>query len=190
MLAIAVVGVLLPVPMAFDIIIVTVLMASGLPPLFSMVLLYALGLFSVYSFFIVWQTFHLKLAFDLAFVIVFLNISEGLAAHKYAKLKGGKDVELHRTALSGPNPKSPEQLTFPSNSELNSYQSSSNSLKETTRTPELYKTFPQEQVTVDYLPFNTTENVGEKKGIVFKRRTVKEVGLSVYLSFDFFLTKS
>jgi hypothetical protein len=73
MLAIAVVGVLLPVPMAFDIIIVTVLMASGLPPLFSMVLLYALGLFSVYSFFIVWQTFHLKLAFDLAFVIVFFK---------------------------------------------------------------------------------------------------------------------
>lgn len=116
--------------------------------------------------------------------LFFFSIGGGLAAHKYAKLKGGKDAELYRTAFSGPNPKSPEQLTFPSNSELHSYQSISNSLKETTQTPELYKTFPQEQVTVDYLPFNTTETGGEKKGIVFKRRTGKEVGLSVDLSFD------
>jgi uncharacterized membrane protein YraQ (UPF0718 family) len=53
MSAIAIVGLLLPVPMAFDLIVVAVLMATGIEPLYAMVLLFTLGSFSVYSFFIV-----------------------------------------------------------------------------------------------------------------------------------------
>lgn len=184
MLAIAVVGVLLPVPMAFDIIVVSVLMAAGLPPLFAMVLLFTLGSFSIYSFFIVWQTFRLKLALSLAFVIILLSVGGGLVAHKYGKMKGREDAELYRTALSSSNPKAPTQLYFPSNSELRSHKSISNSIKDIIRTPAEFKSFPHEQVTIEYLPFNKNETKDEKKGIIFKRRTGKEVGLSVDLSFD------
>lgn len=184
MLAIAVVGVLLPVPMAFDIIVVSVLMASGLPPLFAMVLLFTLGSFSIYSFFIVWQTFRLKLALSLAFVIVFLSIGGGLVAHKYGKIKGREDAELYRTALSSEHPKAPTKILFPSNQAILSYEKISSSIADKSRAPEVFKSFPNEGVIVEYLPFFKAENSSEKNGIAFKRRTGKELGLSMDLSFD------
>ena len=53
--AVAVIGVFLPVPIAFDVVIVSLLIANGVPVLFSMTLLFVLGIFSVYPFMILWR---------------------------------------------------------------------------------------------------------------------------------------
>ena len=54
-IAVAIIGVFLPVPIAFDVVIVSLLIASGVPVLFSMTLLFVLGVFSVYPFMILWR---------------------------------------------------------------------------------------------------------------------------------------
>ena len=47
----SVVGLFLPVPMAFDVIVVAILLEAGLPIEYGMILLFTLGIFSVYPFF-------------------------------------------------------------------------------------------------------------------------------------------
>ena len=56
LLLVALVGIFLPVPIAFDIVVVAVLVSAGAPMLYSMTLLFVLGIFSIYPFFIVWNT--------------------------------------------------------------------------------------------------------------------------------------
>jgi uncharacterized membrane protein YraQ (UPF0718 family) len=50
------VGLILPVPMAFDVVLTNALYAAGLPPNVAMVLLLSLGIYSLYSFMITWQS--------------------------------------------------------------------------------------------------------------------------------------
>ncbi|HEY0194281.1 MAG TPA: FG-GAP-like repeat-containing protein [Kofleriaceae bacterium] len=52
----ATIGLILPVPMAFDVVLTNALFAAGLPPSVAMVLLLSLGVFSIYSFMITWQS--------------------------------------------------------------------------------------------------------------------------------------
>ena len=49
----ALIGVFMPVPITFDVIIVSVLMATGMPVMYGMTLLFTLGIYSIYSYMIV-----------------------------------------------------------------------------------------------------------------------------------------
>ena len=49
---VALLGLFLPVPIAFDVVICTALLAAGVPPGYVMALLFTLGIFSIYSGFI------------------------------------------------------------------------------------------------------------------------------------------
>ena len=62
MLALSIFGALLPSPMAFDIILSSVLLQAGVPIQYVAVFLFTLGSFSIYAFFIIWRSVSLRLA--------------------------------------------------------------------------------------------------------------------------------
>jgi len=77
---VALIGVFLPVPIAFDIVLTAVLVAAGAPMIYSMIFLFTLGIFSVYPFFIIWNTISRKVAVVLSLVIMCLGIAGGFIA--------------------------------------------------------------------------------------------------------------
>ena len=77
---VALVGIFLPVPVAFDVILVAVLISSGAPMIYSMTLLFTLGIFSIYPFFIVWNTISRRVAIVLTVVLVMIGVAGGIVA--------------------------------------------------------------------------------------------------------------
>ena len=81
MMGIAILGTFLPVPITFDIIVVAVLMAAGMPVKYAMVLLFTLGIFSIYSTQIVWSYISRRTAVVLFAVVAVLGVAAGVVAH-------------------------------------------------------------------------------------------------------------
>jgi uncharacterized membrane protein YraQ (UPF0718 family) len=77
---VAVIGVFLPVPVAFDVVLVAVLVSAGAPVIYSMTLLFTLGIFSIYPFFIVWNSISARVALVLSVVLVVLGMIGGVIA--------------------------------------------------------------------------------------------------------------
>lgn len=81
MALLALIGAFLPVPMAFDVIVVAVLYQSGFPADYAMVLLFTLGIFSIYSFSIVWRTMGVALAAGLFVLVASAGVVSGVVAY-------------------------------------------------------------------------------------------------------------
>jgi uncharacterized membrane protein YraQ (UPF0718 family) len=79
---VALVGIFLPVPVAFDLVVVAVLISAGVPMIYSMTLLFTLGIFSIYPFFIVWNTISRRVAVVLTAVLVVMGIGGGIVAEE------------------------------------------------------------------------------------------------------------
>jgi uncharacterized membrane protein YraQ (UPF0718 family) len=77
---VALVGIFLPVPVAFDVVLVAVLISAGAPVIYSMTLLFTLGMFSIYPFFIVWRTISPRVAVVITVVLVVMGIAGGYVA--------------------------------------------------------------------------------------------------------------
>ncbi|MEL7186378.1 MAG: permease [Pseudomonadota bacterium] len=77
---IGLIGIFLPVPVAFDIVVVAILVAAGAPVIYSMTLLFTLGIFSIYPFFIVWRTISPRVAVVTTVVLVVMGIVGGYVA--------------------------------------------------------------------------------------------------------------
>ena len=77
---VALVGVFLPVPVAFDVVLVAVLISAGAPVIYSMTLLFTLGIFSIYPFFIVRNTISMRVAVVLTAVLVVIGVIGGVVA--------------------------------------------------------------------------------------------------------------
>ena len=77
----AVIGILLPVPITFDVAIVAALMAAGLSVGMATALLFTLGIFSVYAFFIVGQTMSWRLSAAVMVALAGLGAMTGAGAH-------------------------------------------------------------------------------------------------------------
>jgi len=77
---VALVGIFLPVPVAFDVVLVAVLISAGAPVIYSMTLLFTLGMFSIYPFFIVWRTISPRVAVVVTAVLVVMGIAGGYVA--------------------------------------------------------------------------------------------------------------
>jgi uncharacterized membrane protein YraQ (UPF0718 family) len=77
---VALVGIFLPVPVAFDIVLVAVLVSAGAPMIYSMTLLFTLGIFSVYPFFIIWNTISVRVAAALTAMLVVIGVIGGVVA--------------------------------------------------------------------------------------------------------------
>ncbi len=88
-------GTFLPVPIAFDVIVVAILITAGMPVKYGMVLLFTLGIFSVYSFHIVWRYISKPMAVLIFAAIAVLGIVAGITAH-YVSLW---DEARQRTAM-------------------------------------------------------------------------------------------
>jgi uncharacterized membrane protein YraQ (UPF0718 family) len=79
---VALVGIFLPVPVAFDVVLVAVLVSAGAPVVYSMTLLFTLGIFSIYPFFIVWNTISPRVAIVVTSVLVVMGIGGGYVAER------------------------------------------------------------------------------------------------------------
>lgn len=79
-------GIFLPVPMTFDLLIVAILMAAGMPIHYAMALLFTLGIFSIYSFTVVWNDMSRRAAVLLPVSLVILGVLGGIGALKYDEM--------------------------------------------------------------------------------------------------------
>ena len=79
----AIVGTILPVPIGFDVVASGALLGSGLDTGFVMALLFTLGIFSIYSFFIVAGVISTRAAVLLGIVVVMLGSLSGIGVHYY-----------------------------------------------------------------------------------------------------------
>lgn len=80
MLAVALVGVFLPCPIAFDIIVASALLTIGVPVAYVMALLITLGTYSIYPLMIIWKSVSPKVALTLLLVVALLGMGAGLIA--------------------------------------------------------------------------------------------------------------
>jgi uncharacterized membrane protein YraQ (UPF0718 family) len=96
LIALAVFGVFLPVPMAFDVVMVVMLMGLGIPTSFAMVLLLTLGSYSFYSYIIVAKAFSHPTALIITLAVTLSAIVAGLLAPRLQQL----DRDLHVSMLA------------------------------------------------------------------------------------------
>ncbi|WP_209348184.1 FG-GAP-like repeat-containing protein [Pontixanthobacter sp. CEM42] len=97
MVGIAVLGIVLPVPIAFDVILAVILVNAGWPVKYAMTLMFALGCFSIYSYMIVGRAVSWKIASGMMASLAGLAVVCGVAANyadKYVVL------ETHRANIS------------------------------------------------------------------------------------------
>lgn len=93
-LLVALVGTFLPVPIAFDVVMAGALLSSGLAPGFVMALVFTLGIFSVYSFFIVARAISLRAAVLISLVVVILGVVAGGGAQSYHQWQSDRALKL------------------------------------------------------------------------------------------------
>ena len=94
LLVVALVGVFLPVPIGFDVVMAGALLASGLEQGYVMALLFTLGSFSVYSFMIVAQSVGLRAAWLLGGTIALLGALAGLGAQNWHEYQTDRALKM------------------------------------------------------------------------------------------------
>ncbi len=77
---IASVGIFLPVPIAFDVMIVAILFGAGMPPHYAMALLFTLGIYSIYPFTVIWKDVSKQIAVTMLVVLTLFGVVSGLMA--------------------------------------------------------------------------------------------------------------
>lgn len=80
---VALVGVFLPVPIAFDVVVTAALLAAGLPIIYVMILLVTMGTYSIYSCMILWTSISKRVAVMLYISVAILGIISGFAVDTY-----------------------------------------------------------------------------------------------------------
>lgn len=93
-LCVALIGTFLPVPITFDIIAVVILMSLGLAPMYSMILLFTLGTFSIYPYLIIHKNISKKIANALLISVIGLGIVSGLVAQYFADRSASKQEDI------------------------------------------------------------------------------------------------
>jgi uncharacterized membrane protein YraQ (UPF0718 family) len=92
--AVAAFGLFLPVPMAFDVLMTVTLLASGLHARYAMVLLFTLGIYSIYPCLVVARSHSWRLASGLAGALLILGMASGAVAHYCDKYQSNRNQEL------------------------------------------------------------------------------------------------
>ncbi len=81
LLLIAAIGVFLPVPIAFDVLIVNILISSGLNIGLASTLLFSLGIFSIYPALIIGRSVSIKLSLLFFVAVMIVAVAAGLITH-------------------------------------------------------------------------------------------------------------
>ena len=97
---IALFGLFLPVPIAFDVVICATLLAAGMPVREVMALLFTLGIYSVYSFAIIGRAVSWKVSIVLATAILVMAMGVSGSAHYFEKWKETRIERLYRESFS------------------------------------------------------------------------------------------
>lgn len=92
-------GVLLPVPMTFDLIIVTILLSSGLGVPYATTLLITLGSFSIYPFFIIFKDISKKIAIGILIAVILAGSAGGFSSFYLQRYIYGKQFITHFDTL-------------------------------------------------------------------------------------------
>ncbi len=99
-------GTLMPLPIAFDLMLAQAMMMSGFSPAFVTTLVFTFGTFSIYSALIIYRTFSFFLAVKL-FVIVFaIGIGLGYASNSFLEYKHVKWLAQYDRIIEAPKNKS------------------------------------------------------------------------------------
>jgi len=93
-LFIAFLGTLLTVPMAFDVIVVHLFMEIGMSPAVGMVLLFTLGMYSVFPYMVIFKTMSRKLATTIFCIVMVLGVCGGYIARAYDDYKTKKIISI------------------------------------------------------------------------------------------------
>lgn len=112
----ALIGVFLPVPMAFDIILTHALYQQGLPVGIVLTLLCTLGIFSVYSFSIVWTSASPRWAANIFGGLVVMGLLVGLIGqplHNLFYVRGNVDEFVALRAKAKPAQSAPDTSVVP-----------------------------------------------------------------------------
>ncbi|MFK7940752.1 MAG: FG-GAP-like repeat-containing protein [Roseovarius sp.] len=94
LIVIALIGVVLPVPIAFDVVMTGALLGLGLSHGYVMALLFTLGTFSIYSFLIVAGSVGLRAAWMLTLCVAILGALAGGAAEAYHRWQSDRALEM------------------------------------------------------------------------------------------------
>jgi uncharacterized membrane protein YraQ (UPF0718 family) len=169
LLLIALVGTFLPVPIAFDVVITGALLAGGLGIGYVMVLLFTLGIFSIYSFFIIAQSISVRAALLLSVVVILFGASSGIGANSWHKWQSQKALEL-LTQPAAANDINIPKTALPTNSSVQSTRAGSNLVSEAGT------------VSVSRQIFADKSPRGEK---AFTHREAHQIGIDKPLEFSF-----
>ena len=102
LLSVAALAVFLPVPMAFNVIIVMALLSSGLHPGLGMVLLIGLGAYSIYPATVIARYISVPLSLALAGVVAVAAMASGLVVGQYFEQRGAAEDEALVSGLTQP----------------------------------------------------------------------------------------
>ncbi len=91
---VALLGVIAPVPIGFDVVLSGALLNGGVDQGYVMILLFSLGIFSIYSFAIVLRTIGARAAMLVTAAVVVVSLGAGAAVHAYHDRQVEKALEL------------------------------------------------------------------------------------------------
>lgn len=94
LIAAAIIGIFLPVPMGFDVVVAGTLLVAGMPVGMVMTLVFTLGIFSVYSFIIIGNTISWRVARNLVAAIIILAVPAGLAVQSFHEYQVDRAIAL------------------------------------------------------------------------------------------------
>ncbi len=117
-------GTLMPLPIAFDLMLAQAMMMSGLSPAFVTTLVFTFGTFSIYSALIIYRTFSFLLAVKLFAIVFAIGIGLGYASNSFLEYRHVKWLAQYdrvittsneNTTLSSPRPEiiTPENFSSP-----------------------------------------------------------------------------
>ncbi len=184
MLGLALFCIFLPVPMAFDVIVSAVLLAAGMPVMYVAVVLFCLGIYSVYGYFIASRISSLGTASALFICLSFMGVIAGVTANELGDRAVLKDnILLSQEAVSGNADRQPSVLRYTVDTPNTSVNLLSTPVKSR------YKAYVQpgtdiqgEALSVEIMPFETrSANAGQN---LFTAIPGKNIGLDVPFSFE------
>ncbi len=87
-------GTFLPVPIAFDIIFVNIMLAAGLDASYCMIFLFTLAPFSIYPFMLLWRAFSPRVVTLLTICVFGIGVFSGMALYAYERNTVAEDLEV------------------------------------------------------------------------------------------------
>jgi uncharacterized membrane protein YraQ (UPF0718 family) len=174
---IAAIGIFLPCPITFDVIAASVLLSAGMPAPYVMALLFTLGIYSVYSFGIVWTAISRNVAVVLTIGLIVMGVVAGYIAGFGERYEKQKLENLALTILQ--NSPAPPKIEAPKaprpSSELVA------ALAAGRMEPERYLLDTPAGVIVDRFPWTENGSGGETSG--FTRHDGSKYGIQAKTGF-------